>query len=70
MNNIMGMFQTFMQNPMAYFSGMNIPQGTNDPNAIIQQLMNSGRINQQTYNQAQQIARQMQGNPMFRQLFK
>lgn len=70
MNNIMGMFQTFMQNPMSYLSGMNIPQGMTDPNAIIQQMMNSGKINQSQYNQAQQMARQMRNNPMFRQFFR
>ena len=61
-NNIMAMFQNFMNNPMGYLmqGRMNIPQGMNDPNAIIQQLLNSGQINQQAYNQAQQIARQLQ----------
>ena len=70
MNNLMGAFQNFMQNPMAYLSGMNIPQGMTDPNQIIQQMMNSGKINQSQYNQAQQMARQMRNNPMFRQYFR
>ena len=70
MNNMMSMFQNFMQNPMSYLAGMNIPQGMSDPNQIIQQLMNSGRINQGQYNQAQQMARQMRNNPAFRQYFR
>lgn len=71
--NLMGMFANFRQNPMGFFlqNGMNIPQGMmNDPNAIIQQLMNSGQINQQTYNQAQQMARQIQNNPAYKGMFK
>lgn len=71
MNNILGMFQTFMQNPMSFMTGMNLSQGMmNNPNAIIQQMLNSGRINQAQYNQAQQMARQMQNNPAFKKYFR
>lgn len=42
-----------------------------DPNAEIQSLLQSGRINQQQLNQAQQMARQMQGFfSAFRGMFK
>lgn len=61
MNNIMGMFQNFMQNPMGYLmqNRINIPQNiANDPNAIIEHLMNNGMINQSQYNQAQQLFNQ------------
>ncbi len=68
-NNFIHGFQTFMQNPMQYISG--IPQEyANDPGKAIQYLMDSGRINQQQYNQAKQIADQMKNNPMFQQMFK
>ena len=70
--NVMGMFPNFRQNPMLFMAqrGMNIPQNiAGNPNAIIQQMMNNGQINQQTYNQAQQIARQMRNNPAFKQFF-
>lgn len=76
MNNIMGMlgqFQGFMQNPLAFLMqrNINVPQNkANDPNAIIQQMMDSGMVNQNQYNQAQQLYRQMQGNPAFRQFFR
>lgn len=48
--NIMQNFQNFMQQN----------QGK-DPNAILQQLLSSGKINQQQLNQAQQMAKQMGG---------
>lgn len=70
-NNYMAMFQQFMQNPAQLMAKMGIPQGIqNDPNAVIQHLMDTGRINQAQYNQAQQMAQQMKGNPMFKQFFR
>lgn len=41
--------------------GINIPQNVNmnDPNAIIQYLMNNGKISQDQYNAAYQKYRQM-----------
>ena len=71
--NIFNMFQGFMQNPIGYLiqNKINVPQNmANDPNAIIQQMMNSGMINQNQYNQAQQMYRQMQNNPVFKNLIK
>lgn len=47
MNPIMQRFQQFRQ----MFRG--------DPNQQIQQIMNSGRVNQQQYNQAVQMAQQL-----------
>lgn len=61
MNNMMQQFQMFRQNPMQWLisRGMNVPQNImNDPNAIIQHLMNTGQITQQQYNQANQMAKQ------------
>lgn len=63
MPNMFQQFQQFKQNPMQWLAsrGMQVPQEiANDPNAIIQHMMNSGRITQQQYNQAAQMARQMQ----------
>lgn len=59
--NLMSQFNQFMQNPMQYMMQMNIPKEyQNNPQAAIQHLMDTGRINQAQYNQAQQMARQMQ----------
>ena len=48
--NMMQAFQKFMQQN----------QGK-DPNEMIQQMLSSGKLNQQQLNQAQQMAKQMQG---------
>lgn len=39
-------------------AGLNIPQGMNDPNAIIQHLLQSGQVPQEAYNKALQMVRQ------------
>lgn len=61
-NNIMGMLQALQSNPMQFLMqrGMNVPQNmANDPNAIIQHLLNTGQITQAQYNNANSMARQM-----------
>lgn len=58
-NNIIGMLQQLQSNPMALLSQkFNIPQdiNVNDPNAIIQHLMNTGQVSQQAYNNARNMA--------------
>lgn len=59
MNNILSMLQQLQSNPMAMLSKrFNIPQDVNmnDPDAIIQHLMNTGQVSQQAYNNARNIA--------------
>lgn len=66
-------FQGFMRNPMQMLAQkkLNIPQNIqNNPQAIVQHLMNSGQMSQQQFNQLQSMARQIQGNPQFTQMFK
>lgn len=70
MNNpmqILQMITNLQQNPMQILrqAGLNIPNGVNSPQDIIQHLLNSGQITQEQVNQAQQ----MQRNPMFANLF-
>lgn len=48
--NMMQAFQQFMQQN----------QGKN-PNEVIQQMLSSGKLNQQQLNQAQQMAKQIEG---------
>lgn len=58
-NNILGMLQQLQNNPMAILSQkFKIPQNlnVNDPNAIIQHLMNTGQVSQQAYNNARNMA--------------
>lgn len=55
------MLQNLKQNPMQFLMQrkFNIPQNiSNDPNAIIQYLMNTGQVSQQQYNRASNMARQ------------
>lgn len=68
MNNILSMLNNLTSNPMQILSqnGFNLPQNINDPQQIIQHLLNTGQISQEQVNQAMQ----MRNNPMFRGLFK
>lgn len=68
MNNLMGMYQQFMQNPaQALLSAkFNVPQGMNNPNDIIQHLLNTGQVSQGRINQVMQ----MRNNPMIQQLMQ
>ncbi len=58
---ILQMLNQFRQNPMQLLAqrGINIPQNiTNDPQAIIQYMLNNGMVNQQQVNQAMQMVKQ------------
>lgn len=57
-NNMMSNLQALKSNPMQYLmqKKFSIPQNLqNDPNAIIQHLLNSGQVTQQQYNKAKSI---------------
>ena len=73
MNNIGGllnMFRGFVNNPAQFLLQRKLPQDAfQNPQAFIQQQMNSGKISQSQFNQLQQMARQIQSNPMFAQMF-
>lgn len=58
--NPMQMIQQLKANPIQFLqrAGFNVPNNLNDPNAIIQHLMNSGQISQQNYERARQMAAQ------------
>ena len=59
MNNIMmQMLQILQQNPVQFLRsrGLNVPQDLNNPNAIIQYLMNTGQVSQQQYQPARMMA--------------
>lgn len=67
-NQFFNGFKGFMGNPMQMMAGMNIPKNMmNNPNEMIQHLLNSGRMNQSQYNQLKQMAGQIQNNPQFQQ---
>lgn len=58
MGNVMQMLSQLKQNPMAMLrqAGFNVPANINNPQEIIQHLMNSGQVNQNQVNWAQMMA--------------
>ena len=72
--NINALFNTyaqFMQNRSKVLKQLKIPEEyQNNSQDAIQYLMNSGRISQADYNNANNQLKQMQNNPLFKQLFK
>ena len=62
-NNIMGMLSQLKQNPMAMLSraGFNVPGNVSGPQQIIQHLVQSGQVNQQQLDYAQQMAQMFGG---------
>ncbi len=67
---LLSRFNGFMQNPAQMLQQMGLPaDALKNPQATIQQLMNSGKMNQQQYNQLQQMANSITQNPAFAQMF-
>lgn len=66
--NFMSGFKQMASNPAQYMMNRyGISQDiANNPSAIIQKMMNEGKITQEQYNAAQQAANRIQSNPMFR----
>ena len=56
--NPIAMLNQLKSNPLGFLrqKGFNVPDNLNNPNDIIQHLMNTGQINQAQYNQARQMA--------------
>lgn len=66
-NTQLNMIMQFRQNPVGMLSQrFNIPQGMNDPNAILQHLLNTNQVSQDQVNRVMQ----MRNNPQVQQLFK
>jgi hypothetical protein len=69
MNQLMNMYQQLRSNPIQMLARRyNLPQGMNmnNPNDIIQHLLNTGQINQAQVNQLMG----MRNNPMIQQLMQ
>lgn len=67
MNNIFDLYNQMMQNPIAFLSRrFNIPQNMNNPNDIIQHLLNTGQVSQEQVNNAMR----MRNNPAIQALMK
>lgn len=64
-NNFVSMINQFRQNPIAMLSSRyNIPQGMNDPNAILQHLLNTNQVSQDQVNRVMQL----RNDPQMQQL--
>jgi len=61
--NPMQMLSQLKSNPASVLkqAGYNVPANINSPQEIINHLLNSGQINNQRLNMAQQMARQFRG---------
>lgn len=58
--NMMQMLAQLKGNPMSMLGRFNIPQNImNDPQAVVQHMMNNGMVSQDQYNNAVQMARNM-----------
>ena len=68
MMNLFQMYQLLRGNPQQFFAGKcNVPQEImNDPNAILNHLLQTGQVSQQQVNQAMG----MKNNPMIQQLMQ
>ncbi len=59
-NNLMQMVAQIKSNPMSILGRYGVSQDiANDPNAIMQYLMNTGRVSQEQYNHAVAKAQSM-----------
>ena len=66
-NDLANLYQQFMQNPMQMLSKKyNLPQNVNNPNDIIQHLLNTGQISQTQVNNVMG----MRDNPIIQQLMR
>lgn len=75
MGNLQGFmneFKQLMSNPAQFvINRYGIPKEiAGNPDEIIKQMVNEGKITQDQYNQARSMAYQIQNNPMFRGFFK
>lgn len=65
--NLLNLISQFKNNPIQILAQrFNIPQNVNNPQDIIQHLLNTGQITQQQLNSAVQ----MKNNPTIQNLFK
>ena len=66
-NGMLSMIAQFKQNPIAALSQKyNIPQGMNDPNQILQYLLNTNQVSQGQVNRVMQ----MRNDPQIQQLLR
>lgn len=66
-NNLLSMLNRLKQNPYEVISQkFNIPQNMNDPNQIIQHLLNTNQVSQDQVNQIMRLKNDPQMQNLFR----
>ena len=60
-NNPLSMLNDIKRNPSQFLAtrGVNIPQGMNNPNDILNHLMSTGKVSQGQYNKAVSMAQML-----------
>lgn len=63
--------QGLLMNPAQFLASRGMSQDAlQNPQQAVQNLLNSGRMSQEQFNQFQQTARQIQNMPQFRNMFR
>ena len=71
MVSLFNQMQGALMNPMQFLMTRGFNQGAlQNPQQTVQGLLNSGRMTQEQFNQFNQISRQLQQMPQFRQMMK
>ena len=73
MNNMATQARSFFSNPFQFMmeKRMNVPPGVgNNPNDILQYLLNSGQVTQDQFNKASKAAKSLQSNPQVMKIFE
>lgn len=66
-NDILNLYQQFKANPLGMLSmRFNIPQNINNPNDIVQHLLNTGQVSQDQVNNVMN----MKNSPLVQQLMR
>ncbi len=67
LNDFINMYRQLKSNPVQFLSRrFNIPQNMNNPNDIVQHLLNTGQVSQEQVNQVMS----MKNNPILKQLME
>lgn len=60
MLNVFNMLQGTLQNPAPFLARMGMPNAMQNPQQAVQELLNSGRMSQQQFNDLRNMAMQFQ----------
>lgn len=71
MFNLFSQMQGALMNPVQFLMSKGFPQDSlQNPEQTVQNLLNSGRMSQEQFNQFSEMSKQLQNMPQFRQMFR